>query len=151
MNKVVLVILIFCCAAGARSTASAADVVVGPEIFDLIAQDKAAGEAWLFYAYALGLCEDPNSPSFDCEVGARKISLEQWVKYSKDSKSAKDVYFSELLKVVESGFIAEYVKHFLYQERWGEVKAPQYREYLDWAKDNIPMHRIETKLHARYE
>ncbi|WP_345552519.1 hypothetical protein [Microbulbifer aestuariivivens] len=151
MNKFAFLILIFCCAIGARNSAIAADLVVDPELFDLIAQDKAAGEAWLFYAYALGLCEDPNSPSFDCEVEARKIALKRWVEYSKKSDSTKDVYFSELLKVFESGYIAEYVRHFLYQERWGEVKAPKYREYVDWAEDNIPTHRVETKLYGRYE
>lgn len=82
---------------------------------------------------------------FDEEVFARSKLTGMWTDLKESEPNLEDRYLSELLSVNKSGFMKEYVWHFLRRGWW---KTPsdhlRLKEFKTWAEKHLVNHQPET-------
>jgi hypothetical protein len=91
-------------------------------------EDPAEGALWLVYATELTRysrehpeirppCGGDLVADFAAELSARRAALREYL--GRDAASRHSNYFDALAKVDAAGFLAEYVWHYLHDDKWG--------------------------------
>ena len=119
--------------------------------------------AWLGYAMAranwISEHVDVKSPeaklytrTLEEEVAGRDSLATIWGELKEKQQGLTDSYLDQLHKVKEAGLLREYVWANLRSSAWPSEPADlQLARYADWAKLNLPGHKVETHADARIE
>ncbi len=78
-------------------------------------------------------------PSFDAEVFARQKQVTIWSELLQKQKLDYD-FMEQMERVVNAGFLKEYVWHFYRKDRWTQPPALRLAEFNAWATANVPDH-----------
>jgi hypothetical protein len=117
---------------------------------------QAVASAWMGYGFgrANWLSEhvigkkdvpQPYRRSFEEEVAGRETLAKIWSELKQSDSEARDAYLDALARVLDSGFLREYV--------WVYLKAPEWQappgglrlsEFATWREANLAAHEVET-------
>jgi len=110
-------------------------------------------QSWVRYSLGKSTCqlgiggENPaRATSFDCELTARRHLLEAWAEYRLADPALADGYLDSLSRVMDAGFLPEYVAHYHGNGSWqlpGDLDADG---FSDWRRQHLRGHDPETRL-----
>lgn len=82
--------------------------------------------------------------TFGTERDARAFLAEMWSQFKAEGRGVSDKYLDELLAVVNSGYLSEYVYVYFRQDFWPEVPDLKLDEFREWRTKNLKDHKVET-------
>ena len=84
-------------------------------------------------------------PTFEEELQARLLLAQSCAEKARRGEPPSSPYLSDLLRVYEAGFIAEYVWLFLAQPTWPAEAQPQnLPAFIGWVTQNFRQHVVKT-------
>ena len=128
-----------------------------PQVHD---NDDPVLQSWVAYSLSRSVCqlegggENPGRrQSFDCELLARSILVEQWLQFSAEASdsdstaAAGAVYLDTLARVHSAGFLPEYIWHYLRRPAWQMPADLRTQAFARWRREQLPAdHRPLTRL-----
>ncbi|MEL7536982.1 MAG: hypothetical protein AAFM91_07890 [Pseudomonadota bacterium] len=110
-------------------------------------------QAWLAYSLDLSACQlmiggdnPARNSSYDCELGAREALDQEWRERRALDSTAADRYLDAHNRVVEAGWLREYVAVELRRDDWELPDDLDTNAYRDWRRDNLRGHRPMQRL-----
>ena len=82
--------------------------------------------------------------TFEQEREARAVLSSVWAKTKADKPDLVDGYLDDLLKIVSSGYISEYVYAYYRKEFWKDESDLRMGDFAVWAERNIRGHVPQT-------
>jgi hypothetical protein len=122
--------------------------------------DTDTAELWLTYAMELvkysrehpetrPACGGRLLPGFDAELAARRAALAEF--RARDAAQRGARYFEELLRIDDAGFLAEYVWHYLRDERRDHAPPEGLRltEFASFRQRELASHVVQSGARVR--
>lgn len=110
-------------------------------------------QAWVAYSLDLSTCQlqiggdnPARNSSFECELGARRVLLDDWSDRKLKDPLIEDDYLDELLRVRGVDFLSEYVADHFRRGHWELPSGLDTRGYRQWRKAELSHHRAERRL-----
>jgi hypothetical protein len=118
-------------------------------------RSKSASQAWLAHTLSrVAYVEDHRKeypwipgrlkPSFEEEVNARQASIQIWKEMGEKDRSLRDTYFDAMVRVLDTGFLREYVWSNHRRTYWKKPADLREGRFKNWAQKNLKDHRPET-------
>jgi hypothetical protein len=83
--------------------------------------------------------------TFECEREARAFLTESWSRDKAENPGVTDKYLDELLTVVNSGYLSEYVYYYCRWDLASDVPDDlNMDEFCEWCTKNLKDHEVET-------
>ena len=106
-------------------------------------RDQHSSAAWLAYGTALFMFgRDQQQPDgFAREVYARTHAAQVWTELKQKEGVKPNSDLDALAAVERSGFMREYVWHYLRRPEWNQAEQLRMAEFLAWQKQHLPSHK----------
>jgi len=110
-------------------------------------------QSWIRYSLARSVCQlrmETDNParasSFACERNARRHLAEAWNEHSDADRDLYDAYLNDLRFVHSSGYLDEYVAHFLGRRHWSLPADLDMRRFHRWRRRELKDHKPVTRI-----
>jgi len=154
--RICLILLLIPALAGG-SEIYARDGVTDGDTFYLapgaFSNDDPAYQSWVAYSLMRSTCqlkiggENPaRASSFDCELTARRHLINAWEERRAQDPTIRDHYLDALGEVHATGFLGEYVHHYLGKKHWTLPDGLRADEFRGWRKGALRGHRVKTRI-----
>lgn len=118
-----------------------------------LTDDDPALQSWVGYSLARSTCQlkiggdnPARASSFDCEISARRLLLENWADKQAADPTVTDRYLDELSMIHDAGFLDEYVARHFRRKHWQIPEDSDVGRYRRWQRQSLPAHRPRTRL-----
>lgn len=110
-------------------------------------------QSWVGYSLSKSACQldiggdnPARTSSFDCELSARRLLLENWRDFRRAEPAPSDGYLDALLRVADAGFLEEYVWHYFRRRHWSRPDGLRLQHFTEWRRRHLASHRPRTRL-----
>jgi hypothetical protein len=110
-------------------------------------------QSWVSYSLAISACQlqsggdnPARASSFDCELTARRLMLETWLEKQALNPDNSDQYLDDLALIQDAGYLHEHIARHFAKSHWDMPDHLQLGDYKQWARENIPRHKAETRI-----
>ena len=139
----VLVALLACsCAHNSRNPDTSHDAPGISVTSKAMERDRHSGAAWLAYGIASATFQGDQQPrdGFAREVHARTAAAKVWRELKQKNTVRPNSDLDALASVELSGFMREYVWHYLKRPDWNEPQQLRMSEFLAWKNAHLQSH-----------
>lgn len=152
-----LPLLAFVCLAGCNSDIYVRDGVTDGDTFYLApvawADTDPVLQSWVAYSLTKSVCqlelggENPaRQSSYDCELKARSVLVDDWDERRAADPFISDDYLDDLLSVRNAGFLGEYTARFFYRDHWRVPAGVDVAAFDEWRRQYLRHHRPQTRI-----
>lgn len=157
MRVLLTILIVFSVAACGNGGIYVRDGVTDGDTFYLadraFTDDDPVLQSWVAYSLARSVCQlDIGGPNparvsdYGCEFSARLLMLDTWEENLAKNPALKDVYFDDLLRVREAGFLDEYVVDHYGTRDWQVPAEVDLVAFQTWQRVNLRGHEPQTRL-----
>ena len=115
--------------------------------------DDPVTRSWVAYSLAISACQlriggdnPAQATSFNCEVTARRLLLDEWTELNSEWTEASDAYLDKLVQVQNAGYLSEYVVRYFRQKSWDVPEELDMYEFRVWSVENLYRHQPQTRM-----
>ena len=110
-------------------------------------------QSWVAYSLAKSVCQlelggqnPARQSSFDCELRARSVLVDDWDERRTANPTISDAYLDDLLSVRDAGYLGEYTAHYFGRDTWQLPATIDPSSFTEWRRTHLRRHRPQTRI-----